>query len=316
MKNRNVDNNVVKRKSKALAIVLISVGVAVLIAGLVVFICFMLKNSKNENPSVRKLYSYWEKAEYQKVYDDSVVLLEKNQLNTPALVLHGYSAFFIALSQTDITNTQFYIDECISSLRKAMYYADKSSLAQINYMLGKAYFQKNSISSYYYYSDLVIKYLNLAVKAQYNAPDIHECLGLCYADLGDTMESVTEFTRALKERKSDTLMYAIAVQYHKLDKNDIANPYLMEILENSEDDDIILKSSILLADMNFAEGKYEEARKGYEKILEKYPDCADALYGMGNIYEKNGDIAKARSEWRKTLKISVNHYGAIKKLGL
>ena len=316
MKNRNADGNVVRRKSKIWAILLVVLAVIVLLACLAVFIFFMLKNSRNTNPSVRKIYSDWEHGEYQKVYDGSNTLLEKNQLNIPAIVLHGYSAFFIALSQTDITNTQSYIDECISSLRLAMYYADKSSLPQINYMLGKAYFQKNSISSYYYYSDLVIKYLNLATEGGYDAPDIHECLGLCYADLGKTMESVMEFTMALKQRKSDTLMYAIAVQYHKLEKNDIAKPYLVEILEQSEDDDIILKSAILLADMNFAEGKYEEARKGYEKILEKYPDCAEALYGMGNIYEKNGDIAKARSEWRKTLKVSVNHYGAIKKLGL
>ena len=316
MKNRTTNENVVKRKSKVWAVLLIALAIAVLLAGLAVFISFMLKNSNNTTPTVRKIYSAWEKGDYQKVYDDSNIILENNHLNIPSLVMHGYSSFFIALSQTDITNTQLYIDECISSLRLAMYYADKSSMPQINYMLGKAYFQKNSVSSYYYYSDLVIKYLSLASDEGYEAPDIHECMGLCYADLGMTMESVMEFTRALKERKSDTLMYAIAVRYHKMDKNDIAKPYLTELLETSQDDDIILKSSLLLADMNFAEGNYEQAKNGYEKILEKYPDCADALYGMGNIYEKNGDIAKARSEWRKTLKVSVNHYGAIKKLGL
>ena len=36
----------------------------------------------------------------------------------------------------------------------------------------------------------------------------------------------------------------------------------------------------------------------------------------GNVYEKLGDIAKARSEWRKTLKVQINHSGAISKLGL
>ena len=51
-------------------------------------------------------------------------------------------------------------------------------------------------------------------------------------------------------------------------------------------------------------------------ILEKDPDYADAYYGLGLIYEKEGDSAKARAEWRNVLKIQVNHQGAIKKLGL
>ena len=316
MKNIVKDGNVVKRKSKVLAIVLISVAVVVLSSVLVFFLSRMVKNSRNNNPSVHKLYSLWDQGEYEKVYSDSLAILEKNELNAPAMVMHGYSAFFIALAQTDITNTQSYVDECIFSLRKSLYYADKASLPQIQYMLGKAYFQKNTISSAYYYSDLVIKYLNLALENGYEAPDIHECLALCYADLGMTVKSVMEFTMALKSHKTDTLLYAIALQYHKLEKDDIAKPYLVEIMTDSQDDDIILKSSLLLAEIYFLEGSYGDARTIYENVLEKFPDCAEGLDGLGNIYEKNGDIAKARSEWRKTLKVQVNHAGAIKKLGL
>ena len=62
--------------------------------------------------------------------------------------------------------------------------------------------------------------------------------------------------------------------------------------------------------------KNTDAQKEYEAILVKDSSVADAYYGLGNIYEKLGDTAKARSEWRKTLKVQINHSGAISKLGL
>ena len=51
-----------------------------------------------------------------------------------------------------------------------------------------------------------------------------------------------------------------------------------------------------------------------ENVLEKYPNSADAHYGIGVIYEKQGNLVKARAEWRQTLKIQVNHQGALQKL--
>ena len=40
------------------------------------------------------------------------------------------------------------------------------------------------------------------------------------------------------------------------------------------------------------------------------------LYGSvdGVVYEKMGDMVKARAEWRNALKVQVNHSGALKKL--
>ena len=109
---------------------------------------------------------------------------------------------------------------------------------------------------------------------------------------------------------------AIAQQYNKNLQNDIAKQYLFRINYESEDDDLVLKSKLLLADIYFEEGNFADAQKEYEEILAKDDSVADAYFGLGNIFEKQGDIAKARSEWRKTLKVQINHSGAIKKLGL
>ncbi len=60
--------------------------------------------------------------------------------------------------------------------------------------------------------------------------------------------------------------------------------------------------------------KYEQAKKEFESILEKNENFGDALYGLGVVYENEGDIIKARSYWRKALKVQANHPDSLKKL--
>ena len=45
-------------------------------------------------------------------------------------------------------------------------------------------------------------------------------------------------------------------------------------------------------------------------MLEINPNYADAFYGIGVLYESQGELVKARSEWRKALRLDVNHQGA------
>lgn len=310
------DNNVAKKKSKLLAIICVSVAVLVLVFLLVFFLVKIVKDSKSDVPSVNRLYSLWQKEDYRQVYDTSALIVEKNPLNIKAVLFHGYSSFFLALSQTDVTATHAFLDEAINYMRFALIYADRETLPQLYYMLGKAYFQKNIFSSYHYYSDLVIKYLELAKDRGYVSPDISEFLGLCYSDLGMIDESLTSFTQALMTRESDSLLLAIARQYYKKDQKEISKQYLARVVENSTDDDLVLRSKLLLADILFDDGQYSLAEKEYESVILKDNTIADAYYGLGNIYEKYGDTAKARSEWRKALKVQVNHAGAIKKLGI
>ena len=310
------NNGVVKKKSKILATVCVIFTVVVLLSLLTIHLVKVFSDSKKDIPTSSKLYSLWDSADYQAVYDASALILEQKPMNIVANVFHGYSSFFLALSQTDISVAQSLLDESVNNLRFSIYYADVNTLPQIYYMLGKAYFQKNTISSYHYYSDLAVKYLELAKSVGYDSTDIPEYLGLCYADLGMINESLASFTEALLVRESDVLLLAIAQQYNKNLQNDIAKQYLFRINYESEDDDLVLKSKLLLADIYFSEGNFTEAQKEYEEILVKDNSVADAYFGLGNIFEKMGDMAKARSEWRKTLKVQINHSGAIKKLGL
>ena len=145
------------------------------------------------------------------------------------------------------------------------------------------------------------------------ADDIAEYLGLSYASLGMT-KSIAAFTEALLVRESDTLLLAIAEQYYKAKELNAAEQYLFRIVKNSDNEDIIIKSENLLGSIYIDKEDYEAAQAEFDNVLKKNENSVDAHYGIGVIYEKQGNIVKARSEWRKALKIQVNHPGALQKM--
>lgn len=283
-------------------------------AGTAAFFSYrMLKKYREAAPSLNALQKSWQEYDYPAVYAISRRILDSKPLSNTALTYHGYACFYLAVSQLDNSASQNYLDEAISSLRTAYYTAQKNLVPQIEYMLGKSYFYKNTITSYYY-ADLAAKYLDAAAAHGYKAKDIPEYLGLSYAALGMTTESISAFTEALLVRESDTLLLSIAEQYYKAGQASAAKQYLYRIKNGSRDDSLLLKSMNLLGMIYIEDGNYADARKEFESILQKKQNSADAYYGLGIIYEKQGNLAKARSEWRKALKIQVNHAGALAKI--
>lgn len=267
--------------------------------------------------SVSSLYKNWDlhTAEgYSSVYETSLQILENKPYHNTALAFHGYSSFMLAESETDNMKSQQLLDEAIFSLRTAKRNCREDVLPQINYMLGRAYFYKGKLSNYHYYSDLVVKYLNLAVDAGYVSDDIPLLLGLSYASLGDTDNSIAAFTEALLVRESDTLLFNIAKQYCNNEQHSVAKQYLVRVFETSENEDLLNKSHILLGQIYINEKNYDDAEAEYNYILQKDENSADAHYGLGLVHELRGDNIKARAEWRKCLKIQFNHPGALKKM--
>ena len=270
-------------------------------------------NRKNEI-TLKNIKRAWKDSyNYEKVYELSKKYLQAKPFNNTALVYNSYACFFLSQAQLENQAAQTYLDECITNLRIALYNSKKSITGQIYYMLGKAYFYKNTISNHYY-SDLAVKYLELAREKGYVANDIPEYLGLSYAALGMTNESISAFTEALLNRESDTLLLSIAEQYYKTKELNVAKQYLFRVINDSKNDEIIIKARTLLGNILIDEEKYEEALTEFNNVLEKNENSADAHYGIGVIYEKDGNIVKARSEWRTALKLQSNHAGALQKM--
>ena len=302
-----------KRKNHFLRNLFIVSGILIFVAATALFGIVIIKNYNKNRITLKTIKQSWQQSDYKSVYEQGKVFLQEKPYNNTALTYYGYACFYLAVSQIDTYQVQEYLDESINNLRLAMYEASKSLLPQLQYMLGKAYFYKNTITTYYY-ADLAIKYLTLARQNGYNADDIAEYLGLSYAALGNTYESISAFTEALLVRESDFLLLSIAEQYYKADQKDAAQQYLFRIINNSSNDEIILKSRLLLGNIYIDIDELDSAMEQFNTVLEKDENSADAHYGLGLIYEKQENLVSARAEWRKARKIQPNHAGAVKKL--
>lgn len=272
-----------------------------------------IKHFSKSKDLITSLHNNWEQGNYQEVYSISKSLLQQDYLAERGLTFKGYSALYLSMSEKDLTKSQLLLDESINSLRCALN-VSKNKNPQIYYMLGKAYFFKNSIASYHYYSDLAIKYFELAVKNGFSSSDIPEYLGLCYGNIDMVEESIAAFTEALLIKESDILLFAIAQQYAKKEDSVMALQYLNRILSDSENELLKINASILYSQLLVKTQEYDEAKIILAKVLEKMPNNVDAIYTLGTIYEALGDSIKARAEWRKILKIQVNHQDALNKL--
>ena len=312
--NYNIENSSYAKKKSHLLRNLIRLAVVLVLVSAAAFSTYFgIRKYQSGRISIKTIKEAWAVYDYQKVYELCKVFLQDNTYNNTALTYYSYACFFLAQAQTDTQQAQSYLDECINNIRVALYEADKSLVPQLQYMLGRAYFSKNTITTHYY-ADLAVKYLLLAKENGYKADDIAEYLGLSYASLGMTMESIAAFTEALLVRESDSLLLAIAEQYYKANELNASEQYLFRIIKNSDNEDIVLRSHNLLGTIYIDKEDYDAAQQEFEKVLIKNENSADAHYGIGVIYEKQGNIVKARSEWRKALKIQVNHPGALKKM--
>lgn len=316
MKKNIVENkNFQKKEYKKLKKILLIVFLSLVLIGLVTGAIFFTLNHYKNKITVKTIRKYWQAYDYEAVYENGKRFLQDDPFNNTVLTYYGFSCFFLAVSQNDNLALHEFLDESINKIRLALYDASDELRPQLEYMLGKAYYFKNT-SNTYYYSDLAVKYLTLAKQHGYEADDINLRLGLSYAALGNTQESIRAFTEALITRESDALLLGIAEQYYKTQDLNIAEQYLYRVLSSTTDDNNILKARLLMAQIYADREDYDKALEEYESILEKYTNCADAYYGIGCIYEKQNNKVKARAEWIKALKIQVNHPGAQKKLSI
>lgn len=255
------------------------------------------------------LQKSWKEGDYLKTFEQTSEILKKRPNDFEIWALHGFAAYYLSSAQTNQNTASTYLDDCIVSLRRAIYSVNKKDLARLYYILGKAYFQKG-----YFYYDLAIKYLDIVFDLGYKFPDINKFRGMAFSYLGEDNKAIEAFTYDLNAESDEFLLYALAKNYINVGNFEKAKMYLTEADEKSKDVLLKLDCKSKLAELYFKEEKNEKALAEYESILEINDQYADAYYGIGLIYEKLGDLVRARSEWRKALKADPLHAKAIEKL--
>lgn len=262
-------------------------------------------------PSMHSVYSYWENKDYAGVYAKTAQILEKRPMDGTALALHGFAAYYLFAEQTDLSVGADYLTAAIVHLRRALYLTKDKDIPKIAYVLGKAYYQQG-----YYYADLAVKYLDEAYAGGIEASDLSEFRGMAASLLGDTDKAIEAFTQALAVNPSDFVLYAVAENYKK--KGDIQNAklYLFETIKKTGNAVLEVRCRNQLGLLFLEEHKLDEALEQFKLVLEKDVNSADAHYGIGLIYEMQGDMIKARYEWRTAIRLNPIHTETRVKLNI
>jgi len=255
------------------------------------------------------MYKDWEAASYNSVYLKSMSFLKEEPFNQDVLALSGFSSYYIYIAENDEASNLLYLENTITSLRKAMYLVDEKDKGKIAYILGKAYYQKGD-----YYADLAVKYLDIAKEHGITFKDLDEFKGMALLNLGELDGAIEAFTQALVSSPSPFLLYILGQAYMQKSDFESAKQYFFETITKTKDEILQLKCRYLIGSILLEEGELERAKSEFLTILEKDDSSSDAHYGLGLVLEKEGDMVKARSEWRRALKSDPSHERTREKL--
>ena len=295
-----------QKKNLTFKIVIFALSLALCSLGMFAF----LYHQKYKNiPSIKEITRDWESSSYNSVYLKSEMILKDDPFNPEALAFRGFSSYYIYVSEPEEANNIAYLENTVISLRQAMYFLKENDMGKLSYILGKAYYQKGE-----YYADLAIKYLSIAETSGINFTDLHEFKGMAYLLLGENEQAISSFTLALKETPSPLLLYILGETYLKIEDFQNAKQYFFETISKTKDELLQLKCRYHLGSILFDEGDFERAKDEFMLIIEKDDTSSDAHYGLGLIFEQHGQLVKARSEWRKALKLNPSHEKTREKL--
>ena len=112
------------------------------------------------------------------------------------------------------------------------------------------------------------------------------------------------------------MLYAVADNYKKKGDTQNAVLYLFETIKKTSDAVLEVRCRNQLGFLFLTENKTAEALEQFNLVLEKDVNSADAHYGIGLVYEKQGDIIKARYEWRQAIRLNPIHAETRVKLNI
>ena len=290
---------------------------AVIVAGIAIFL--FLNNDKDDSLPINSvveekehqdsLETMWEVRNFEALNEKCEEILLASPFDFEALMFNGFSYFYRGVGQFSLEERLSLIDLSIINLRKALILDPTPLQGKLEYILGKAYYQKGK-----FYLDLSSKYLEESINSGYIGEDTYEYLGLVYSSLGDYSRSAEYYLEALERSPSDTLYLVLAQTYYQMDDILQAEEYLVWALSKTQDQTVEEKSRFLLGRIYRERGELEKAEEQFLSILVDNKSSADAYFFLGEVYEDTGDVAKARYQWRMVLEINPYHYCARLKL--
>ncbi len=294
----------------------IAIAAAASVLILAVVIAFVIGGSHAASEGSAKTYpkneilTAWGSGDKASTLDMTRSSLERAPVDPFYLSFDGIAAYYLSMDKPEGDEKQALLDESVGSLRKAIASGGKLPVkAQVEYVLGKAYYQKGQP-----WYDLATKYLAAAKASGYQGKDSDQYLGLCYAGMQNHGEAVKHFEDALKAAPSDVLMLSAAISYKELGDAAKTENLLSSVVASASDALIVQRARFILGEMAVAGGDLAKAAAIYQAVVDTDPRSAEGWYRLGLVAEAQNDPIKARADWRKATSIDPSHIEARKKL--
>jgi tetratricopeptide (TPR) repeat protein len=257
----------------------------------------------------QKINADWDAKKWDAVRSESLASLSEKPLDPFYLSFRGLAAFYQGMELPEGEARASLIDESVSSLRKALATGGSMPRAQVEYVLGKAYYYKGDS-----YFDEAARYLELSLASGFMGADTREYLALAYVGLGDKARAVKNFEAALEHNRADLLLISAAKAYEDGGEPIKAEALLLELIASGKDELAKENGRFELSDIYSGRGDLPKAEEQLAQILAKDPASAEAHYRLGLIYQTRGDTIKARAEWRKAISLDPMHAASRQKL--
>jgi tetratricopeptide (TPR) repeat protein len=175
-----------------------------------------------------------------------------------------------------------------------------------------------SRANYYYYKnqfkEAIILYRDVLKEDESNY-DALNSLALCYEKSGNSTLSLEYFKKANEINKTDTSFYNVGVTYLNQQDYENAKKYFDKCLEkNSKYYDAIIALGDIAGDTN----NFSLAKEKYEQVLEQNPNHLGAIEKLAILYQHNNDIINAKKYAEKLTNITAKniHEKISKGIGL
>jgi tetratricopeptide (TPR) repeat protein len=257
----------------------------------------------------REILADWSARKWHDARSKAAASLAAAPLDPFYLSFRGLAAFYEGMDLPEGEERSALVDESIASLRKAIATGGRIPLAQIQYVLGKAYYEKGE-----YFLDESATYMEASLASGYVAKDSREYLALAYSRLGQAAKAVASFESALAKDRSAPLLIAAAKAYVEARTPVKAEGLLLEAIASGTDEVAVENGRLLLGDIYRDRGDLGKAEELFSLVLEKDSGSAEAHYRLGLVWQARGDPIKARAEWRKAVSIDPMHAASRQKL--
>lgn len=135
--------------------------------------------------------------------------------------------------------------------------------------------------------------------------EVHNNAGLAYNNTGDSFKAIREFRKAIQLKPDYIQSYTnlITVFYDQKEFREALN-VAEQALKHFPDNPLIRSMQGIAM---FTLGDVESGQDVLEKVVEEYPHSADAVSNLGVMWEKRGELEKARECYHKALELDPIH---------